>query len=246
MLLDMNTLDAIFAGHVTLVFRKWRRPTVRAGGTLKTARGVIGIDRIDPILAASIPERDARRAGFATRAQLLDELNRRKQGTVYRIALHPAGPDPRVALRKSSKMTVDEFAALRKALTRLDTASRTGPWTVAVLAAIRRHPDLPAGKLAEHLGCERARLKLDVRKLKNLGLTESRSPGYRLSPRGRAALTRLEKESARIYKGYVTLEDKLRELTPAQRRKVEARATEIRAEIARREKKVRKRRNPDR
>lgn len=241
MLLDMSTLDAIFAGRVTLVFRKWRRPTVRAGGTLKTARGVIGIDRIDPVSAASITERDARHAGFATRAHLLKELNRRKQGAVYRIALHPAGPDPRVALRKRSRMTADEFAVLSTVLMRLDKASTTGPWTLAVLSAILRHPDLPAGQLAEHLGYERERLKLDVRKLKNLGLTESRSPGYRVSPRGRAALAHMEKSLARAIRGYVTLEDKLCECTPAQRRKIGARAAEIRAKIARHEIKSRKR-----
>ena len=33
--------------------------------------------------------------------------------------------------------------------------------------------------------------KLDVRKLKELGLTESLRPGYRLSPRGESVLDRL-------------------------------------------------------
>ena len=38
---------------------------------------------------------------------------------------------------------------------------------------------------------DRASFKRDVRKLKELGLTESLQPGYRLSPRGRAVLKRL-------------------------------------------------------
>jgi hypothetical protein len=41
-------------------------------------------------------------------------------------------------------------------------------------------------------GRERAPFKLDVRKLKNLGLTESLEIGYRLSPRGRAYLVARE------------------------------------------------------
>lgn len=45
-----------------------------------------------------------------------------------------------------------------------------------------------AGDLAESLGRERAPFKLDVRKLKNLGLTISLTVGDRISPRGRAYL----------------------------------------------------------
>ena len=49
-----------------------------------------------------------------------------------------------------------------------------------------RAPDLAAS-----LGRETAAFKDDVRKLKALGLTISHSPGYELSPRGRALLDRL-------------------------------------------------------
>ncbi len=41
---------------------------------------------------------------------------------------------------------------------------------------------------AAELGRERDPFKIDVRKLKNLGLTLSLETGYRLSPRGRAYL----------------------------------------------------------
>jgi hypothetical protein len=43
-----------------------------------------------------------------------------------------------------------------------------------------------AGDLAVELGREREPFKIDVRKLKNLGLTTSLEVGYRLSPRGEA------------------------------------------------------------
>jgi hypothetical protein len=85
MLLQRNVLDGIVAGTITLAFRRWRRPTVRAGGRLRTA----------------------------------------------------------------------------------------------------------AGELATRVGREMLPFKADVRKLKELGLTESLEVGYRLSPRGRAVLTRL-------------------------------------------------------
>lgn len=35
-LLTRSVLERIISGEVTLVFRRWLRPTVRAGGTLKT------------------------------------------------------------------------------------------------------------------------------------------------------------------------------------------------------------------
>lgn len=52
---------------------------------------------------------------------------------------------------------------------------------------------MPAGELASLLGFEKEELKLKVRKLKELGLTESLQPGYRLSPRGRKALEMLRR-----------------------------------------------------
>ncbi|WP_225214770.1 hypothetical protein [Cellulomonas avistercoris] len=47
-----------------------------------------------------------------------------------------------------------------------------------------------APDLAAELGRERDPFKLDVRKLKALGLTQSFDVGYALSPRGETYLTR--------------------------------------------------------
>jgi Mn-dependent DtxR family transcriptional regulator len=74
---------------------------------------------------------------------------------------------------------------------RLDAASRHGSWTKSVLRLIRDRPGVRAADLARKLGRERLAFKRDVRKLKELGLTESLEVGYRLSPRGRAVLDRL-------------------------------------------------------
>ncbi len=45
MLLKMAVLRRIKDGEVSVVFRRWRRPTVTAGGTLKTAVGLLNIER---------------------------------------------------------------------------------------------------------------------------------------------------------------------------------------------------------
>jgi hypothetical protein len=57
---------------------------------------------------------------------------------------------------------------------------------------IDRYPGIVSTKLAERVGQERQAFKLNVRKLKELGLTESLDVGYRLSPRGEAVLRALD------------------------------------------------------
>ena len=64
-----------------------------------------------------------------------------------------------------------------------------GPWTYEYLQLIADQPAVRAGDLAESVGRERLDFKRDVRKLKELGLTESLNPGYRLSPRGQLTLS---------------------------------------------------------
>jgi predicted transcriptional regulator len=59
------------------------------------------------------------------------------------------------------------------------------------LRAIDERPGVVSTLLAEQVGLDRPALKLNVRKLKALGLTESLEVGYRLSPRGAAALAAL-------------------------------------------------------
>jgi hypothetical protein len=77
---------------------------------------------------------------------------------------------------------------LRLRLARLDRASSHGSWTTEVLRAIAERPGVRAADLAASFGRETQPFKLDVRKLKNLGLTLSLEVGYRVSPRGEAYL----------------------------------------------------------
>lgn len=63
-----------------------------------------------------------------------------------------------------------------------------------VLRLIAAAPSVPAADLAERLGIEKPKFKRDVRKLKELGLTESLKMGYRLSPRGDRFLALADRE----------------------------------------------------
>jgi hypothetical protein len=178
------------AGRITLAFRRWRRPTVKAGGRLRTAVGVLAIEAVDPVAVDAIPSADALLAGYASLDALQQDLLTR-DGSVYRIRLRFAGPDPREALRGKSALTTAEVEVVKQRLARLDARSPRGPWTERVLRLIDANPGKRAALLAQRLGRETLPFKVDVRKLKELGLTESLEIGYRLSPRGRVVLARM-------------------------------------------------------
>jgi len=181
-------LDAIVAGEVDLAFRRWKRPTVKTGGTLTTVVGVLGIDAVEAIDEADLTDAEAARAGFPSRSALLERLEGRV-GELYRIRLHWSGEDPRKQLREQANLSEEDVAEVRARLERYDRASRKGPWTATTLRLIRTHPATLAATLAERGGWEKAWFKTNVRKLKALGLTESLEVGYRLSPRGAAFLS---------------------------------------------------------
>ena len=192
MLIRAAELDAIRAGEIDLAFRRWDRPRLRVGTRMRTAIGLVEVTAVDEVAVETIDEAAARRAGAASRERLLAGLARHPERPVYRVGLRYAGPDPRIALRARAGLTDDERALLAGRLDRLDRASRHGPWTRTVLALIDRRPAVRAPDLAEELGLATQVFKRDVRKLKELGLTESLETGYRISPRGRALLEGLD------------------------------------------------------
>ena len=194
MLLRMAVLERIVSGEISLVFRRWRRPTVRSGGSLRTALGVLRILDVAVVTEVDISEADAGRAGFSSRAALLEGLGAR-EGQVYRIAVEYAGADPRIALRRRDDLSDAEVERIIGKLQRFDAQSSAGPWTARVLAAIEAQPGVVSRTLAELLDCDRDWLKPQVRKLKNLGLTVSLTTGYELSPRGRVVLSHNRRRS---------------------------------------------------
>ena len=187
MLLRRAQLDGIRAGDISLAFRRWKRPTVKAGGRLKTAVGELAIEAVEPVTLQSITAKESRAAGFESLADLLQEL-RQREGRVYRIRLHYAGVDPRIALRAQDDLSESELEALAARLRRSDAQSRGGAWTTATLRLIANRPAIRAADLADELGLATQPFKQRVRRLKGLGLTESLEVGYRLSPRGKALL----------------------------------------------------------
>ena len=187
MLFKAGILDGIQSGSVTLAFRRWNKPSVQAGTRMRTAIGVIEVTAIEEVRESGIEDGDAHKAGFASREALLSSL-RQGPGRVYRIALHLASVDPRIALR-NAKPSAAELKELQTRLMRMD-AARDEPWTLTLLQLIADHPARRAQDLANIRGRELRLLKADVRKLKDLGLTESLTTGYRLSPRGREVLNR--------------------------------------------------------
>ncbi len=173
MLIRVADWERIRSGEVTLQFRRWKRPTVRAGGTLRTSSGVLAIDAVDVVSRVSRAEAVA--AGFASVRALMSSVEGR-EGSLYRIRLRFVGEDPRIVLRSSSSVDGLELS---------DAA-------VALLRLVAANPGVRAADLAASVGREKLPFKADVRKLKAQGLTESLEVGYRLSPRGEAYLRSLE------------------------------------------------------
>lgn len=179
-------------GTVTVTFRRWRRAQARPGGRYRTPAGVLEVDAVAVVEPEDVTDADARRAGYEGRDTLMRELDRYPEGDLYRIEFHHAGADPRQALREDAELSADDWDRIVDRLDRLDRASRQGPWTRQVLALVDERPAERAAELAEDAGRDRDSFKRDVRKLKEMGLTESLGTGYRLSPRGRAVLDGLD------------------------------------------------------
>lgn len=190
MLLRRSVLDRIAKGDVDLAFRRWTRPTVKTGSSLRTAVGLLQIERVEKVVRGAITETEARRAGLELE-ELLAFLDERDEGDIYRVELGSMGPDPRIALRSDADLSDEDVVDLVERLDRLDRASKRGPWTRQFLELLDANPHVRAQDLADGVGLEKTVFKNDVRKLKNLGLTISHSPGYELSPRGEALLNRL-------------------------------------------------------
>jgi hypothetical protein len=180
-LFPLRDLNGIADGTIDLAFRRWDKPRVKPGGSQRTRIGLIAFDSVKKV--SRVSDKDARRAGYAT-AEAMQDAWANKEGDLYRIELHLAGPDPRTVLRDQIP-TPEELEAIHARLQRM------GEWTYEYLQTIAEQPGIRAPDLAAQYGRETHPFKLDVRKLKELGLTESLRIGYRLSPRGHAVLKTL-------------------------------------------------------
>jgi hypothetical protein len=185
-----SELRAIQDGGIDLAFRRWERPRVVVGTKMRTSVGLVEVTSVSEVAVESLTEEDARRAGSPSLAALVAALEAKADRPAWRVGLRHAGADPRAELR-AAVPTKEEVAAIVARLERLDRASSSGPWTRTTLDLIDRNPERRAPDLAAKVGRETAAFKTDVRKLKELGLTESLAIGYRLSPRGEVVVDKL-------------------------------------------------------
>lgn len=182
MLLKSKVIDQIKAGEISAVFRVWKRPTVKKGGTLTTRKGVMFIDDIRTLAPSEVKPAHLAAAGLDSIDEILDSD---RKGDLYFIRLHYHGEDPRIALREN----VDR-KELDKVCEKLD---KMGDWAGKYLDMIGEQPNIHAQILADSVGLEKRKFKARVRRLKTLGLTESLRPGYKLSKRGQAVLRLIAK-----------------------------------------------------
>ena len=189
---ELRLREGLAAGTISVCFRRWRRCQVVAGRRYRSMIGLVQVDAVDVLAggADDITPEDALAAGYPDVAAAVADLRPPSEDTtLYRLRLRRVDdPDPRSVLAATSSLSDEERAELDRRLARLDRASKIGPWTRTVLELIAAQPAVRAPDLAASLGRERDPFKLDVRKLKALGLTISLPVGYRLSPRGEAYL----------------------------------------------------------
>ncbi len=184
-------------GSIRLTFRRWQKPHVRPGGRYRCHPiGVLEVDQVDRVPVRSIAEDEARLAGFSSREELLNFMADGPAGPVtaatevWRVAFHHGGDGDRIEIALDDRLSSEDVDALARRLARL------GDWALPTLKLISKRPRIAASALAKSLGRERDPFKVDVRKLKRLGLTQSFEVGYELSPRGRALLARLPRRAS--------------------------------------------------
>ena len=189
----MFTADAhgrVVSGEITVTWRLWQYAHVKAGSVYATGfGGALEIEDVRGVRAADITDADAHEAGHANAASLI-EFARSHTGRevsddtlLYRVQFHYTPNVP-----EKPKLSLEE---IEKRLNRLDTASKFGPWTRQTLRLLEDQPGVAARYLAPEVGQPRDDFKVNVRKLKSLGLTISLGTGYELSELGQTYLDSL-------------------------------------------------------
>ncbi len=138
-----------------------------------------------------IEDDDARASGFSCRDELVAYLRTapggplRPTSELFRVSLHHGGDGDRVEIALDDRLTKDNVVVIARQLDKMDGKAA---WTRRTLRLIEKNPRVAASQLAKKLRRETLPFKVDVRKLKRLGLTQSFEVGYEVSPRGRAFL----------------------------------------------------------
>jgi hypothetical protein len=191
MLFTADAWPGLADGSITLTFRTWTKPQARTGGRYRVAGMLLEAVDVAQVRAGDITDADAARAGAADAAAVLARMKvTDPDRLVWRVELRYVGTDDRAERRADDGLDPATIDDLKARLDRMDRRSGK-PWTRQTLRLIERYPGIVSTALARQAGQERMAFKADVRKLKELGLTESLEVGYRLSPRGEAVLRAL-------------------------------------------------------
>jgi len=175
-------------GSITVTFRTWSKPQAKVGGRYRVGGMLLEATAVAEVSVAALTGDDAVAAGESDLTTLLKRLGQpAPDATVWRVDLRYLGIDDRIERRVIDELNDDVIAALRARLDRLDRAGGK-PWTRTTLQLIDKYPGVVSTALARHTGQDRPDFKINVRKLKEMGLTESLQIGYQLSPRGTALL----------------------------------------------------------
>jgi hypothetical protein len=185
--------ELVAAGEITVTWRLWKYAHVKPGKVYASGfavGGAIAVEDVKVVPASEITDADALEAGLAG-AQALIDFARSHTGrevtpdtVLYRVQFHfepVAPPKPQYSL---------EEIATR--LQRLDRASPVGPWTLPALRLIEENPGVGARNLSVEMDMPRDDFKVNVRKLKALGLTLSLTVGYELTELGQSYLDSME------------------------------------------------------
>jgi len=187
MLFTSDALPGLADGTITLTFRTWTRAQAKVGGRYRTGGLLLEVIAVSQVSPAAITDSDARRAGSSSGNALRERLKAQgHDGRVWRVEFRCVGEDDRIARRNDDALNPESLARLQARLKRMDDASSTGAWTEKTLQLIASEPGVVSTRLAQRMKMERQAFKINVRKLKELGLTESLEIGYRLSPLGEA------------------------------------------------------------
>jgi hypothetical protein len=195
MLFQSRFHDGIRTGDIRCTVRIWQRPHVKVGGRYALGAGAIVVDRMQETQLDDVTPAMARRCGFTSLVDLLKTAKHGPGERVFVIDFHYDGNASARPKPETGEVSAEDLAELVRRLEAMDQRSQIGAWTLATLRAIEARPGVLAAKLARSLGRPRDDFKRDVRKLKNLGLTQSLEIGYRLTPKGAALLASLSPAS---------------------------------------------------
>ena len=191
----------IVNGAVRLTFRLWEKPHVKVGGRYRVHPiGVVEVNAVDSVTVGQISEPEAVAGGFESLGELLAYMApvAKKPLTfatpVFRVQFVHGGDGDRVQGALEKELSLEALTELKKRLERLE---RDGKWVRKVMELIAKHPRVAASQLAKKLRRETEPFKIDVRKLKKLGLTQSFEVGYEVSPRGKTFLALTAKKKKR-------------------------------------------------